>query len=866
MNQSPLLNSQVPRGICPLCDGYGSVGAPCTGTACRRMNAHFLPPREALHAGHGQEDTDPRVGRRLQNLLLVERVAVGGFGTVYRALCAPDWTSEVAVKFLELPDDERLRKILPGKFEQEAEILQRLDHPNIVKCYEVRTDTDPPLLVMEYLSGWKTLRDDIINRLSRRDEWYTPFQVASILRQMLDGLDVAHQEGVLHRDVKPENIMAKFDGQQDVLVKLIDFGTAKVWDGMPSTTKLALGSPTYMAPEQLDMMDLGPWTDVYAVGAVAFELLTGLKPFPGSSDEQILRNKLSESFDPFDHVELDYYVARVLRRALAREREDRYQSVADLRLALDSALSTAPHSEPSASAWMHDREATSVAEYEQSTRINDGDYETPSSKVQPDTDKKLAKQRFRADRLRESVDTTLTPMPGDQPGDQPDPYEPDPYEPEIDHIVRRPEDDEPESLDQRHPTDEVLALSEPPPSRGHRASATFAAAAVVMGILGGWGVGHVLFGPVPNGAEAATNAAIALEAMSSSDLDDTRITNLATAPGSLCLVEHSGNIWCADQAGTLNGEPMRESGRLADLRFAAPGQVALDVAISNTETGTSACVLLNDGNVRCWGANHDGRLGYGHDNDVTFRDIAVKAGAQNVPLGGASKAIAATSESAESCALLESGVVKCWGPKEPESVPAEANSDKGVQFVQLDADPPTIDLFASRDRFCALADPGRLRCWTGLNIEEVEWITLPVPIAEVALGAEHGCARSEDGRVWCWGSNESGQLGHYTSPSSESPVRVALEAPTRAIAAGARHTCALTKNQLVCWGDNAQRQLLNSAEPVLPPTHVALAEVDEVLRLAAGDEFTCAFGSTNFECLGNAPGKRPKDQHASRLK
>ena len=190
-------------------------------------------------------------------------------------------------------------------------------------------------MAMEYIPGSRTLQTEI-NRLVLGHGTLEPQSIRHILVQMLNGLEAAHEQDLVHRDVKPENIMLQSVVGDPWHVKLVDFGLAKDIAANRDTS-MVLGTVPYMSPEQIEGKSLGPWTDCYAVGAIAFELTLGRRPIVGKDSQEILRLKLRPHFDPFADLPghgLPPAAVQFLQKSLARYPEQRFRSAAEMRAAL----------------------------------------------------------------------------------------------------------------------------------------------------------------------------------------------------------------------------------------------------------------------------------------------------------------------------------------------------------------------------------------------------------------------------------------------------------------------------------------------------------------------------------------------------
>jgi serine/threonine-protein kinase len=256
-------------------------------------------------------DSPDTVGR-----YLIERlIAHGGMGSVYLAR-DPAIDRLVVIKLLRAGfDDDASRE----RFAREARAAGRLHHPNIVTVFDVGEHDHRPFIAMEYVPG-ETLAHFIRRRAASRLT-----QKILLIEELCAGLHYAHVAGVIHRDVKPANIMHSHEG----LVKILDFGIART--GAPSLTRQGdvAGTLNYMSPEQLLGEPVDHRTDIYAVGLVTYELITSHMAFPGSIDTGVLQRILHaepvalSALEPAIDPELD----AIIRRAMARDREARYDDL-----------------------------------------------------------------------------------------------------------------------------------------------------------------------------------------------------------------------------------------------------------------------------------------------------------------------------------------------------------------------------------------------------------------------------------------------------------------------------------------------------------------------------------------------------------
>ncbi|MDW8104112.1 MAG: protein kinase [Armatimonadota bacterium] len=260
------------------------------------------------------------VGTVIGKYRLLREVGEGGMAKVFEA---EDQTigRRVALKLLVIPPavSEREKCLLLQRFQQEAQAAGVLSHPNIITVYEVGEDGDLHYIAMEMLTG-TTLR-----QLLRHRGRLAADQALSILLQVARALDYAHRQGVIHRDVKPDNIVLTDEGS----VKLTDFGIAQVANDLFQTQKgMLFGSPAYMAPEQILGTSVDYRTDLFSLGVTAYEMLTGRLPFEAPTVTAVMHRIVYE--EPQPAPELPRAAEAALRRALAKDPRERPASATAL--------------------------------------------------------------------------------------------------------------------------------------------------------------------------------------------------------------------------------------------------------------------------------------------------------------------------------------------------------------------------------------------------------------------------------------------------------------------------------------------------------------------------------------------------------
>ena len=256
---------------------------------------------------------DPLLGHALEGRYqIVERLARGGMATVYKAIDTR-LTRVVAVKVMHvgLGDDTEFAR----KFDREARAAARLSHPCVVSVFDQGTDDGRPYIVMEYVEG-RTLRD-VINR----EAPLPPLRALELTEPVLSALGAAHEAGLIHRDVKPENVLITPRGQ----VKVADFGLAKAITAQTSTATqgLLIGTVSYLPPELVMSGKADARSDVYSAGIVLFELLTGRKPHTGDTPIQVAYAHVHNDVPPPSSFRtadpIPPYVDALIARATARD-------------------------------------------------------------------------------------------------------------------------------------------------------------------------------------------------------------------------------------------------------------------------------------------------------------------------------------------------------------------------------------------------------------------------------------------------------------------------------------------------------------------------------------------------------------------
>ena len=303
-------------------------------------SASFLEPPDGAEVTARLASPREWAGQRLGDFVLEEQIGRGGMGVVFRArqlgLDRP-----VAVKVLD--PGGRGDPVSAERFRREARAASRLDHPTIAPVLAFGDYGELSFYAMPLIEGW-TLRELMDGPVEGGPDLTDPAFAARLVRDVADALHHAHGQGVIHRDVKPQNLLVTRDRHAP---RLIDFGLAKVLslDALSRTGQMA-GTPLYMSPEQIlaEHRSVDHRTDVYSAGAVLYELLAGAPPFVGANLEQILYRITHERPRPIHagHPHVPLALETIALKALRRDREDRYETAGELRDDLSRFLEGAP--------------------------------------------------------------------------------------------------------------------------------------------------------------------------------------------------------------------------------------------------------------------------------------------------------------------------------------------------------------------------------------------------------------------------------------------------------------------------------------------------------------------------------------------
>jgi serine/threonine protein kinase len=264
-----------------------------------------------------------RTGQQIPGYTILGKLGAGAMATVFKA-------RQVSL------DREVAIKVLPKKYSSNVQFIERfyaegrsaaaLNHPNIVQAFDVGKAGDYHYFVMEYVHG-RTVFDDIV-----KHKRYNEADALNVILQVAEALEHAHGKGLIHRDVKPKNIMITRDG----VVKLADMGLARAVsdkEAAEAEAGRAFGTPYYISPEQIrGEVKIGPQSDIYSLGATMYQMVTGKVPFSGKSPSEVMHKHIKEPLTPPDHInpKLSAGVSEVIEMMMAKSRRERYKTISDV--------------------------------------------------------------------------------------------------------------------------------------------------------------------------------------------------------------------------------------------------------------------------------------------------------------------------------------------------------------------------------------------------------------------------------------------------------------------------------------------------------------------------------------------------------
>ena len=787
---------------------------------------------------------------------ILGEIGRGGTAIVYLARDRATG-DEVAIKLIRpkyLEDEEAI-----ARFAREARFVTELAHPNVVGVHRVLDlGASGIALVMAHVDG-RTLKQVI-----QEEKPLSPEFVVAVIRQVAAALAAAHRMGVVHRDVKPENIFIDWQGK----ALLADFGVARSMTGDTQLTMhgVAIGTPSYMAPEQIDGDQIDGRADVYSLGLVAWEMFTGRRPWEGESLYAVLYHQRHHELPDVRELrpDLSDQLADAIAGAIEKDPVSRWQSMDELIDAIDGAA-------PSRRAPAHVPVTSETIRFTRPGAPDPG----PGTGVVP---------------------VPAWPQPATQdiaaPGARVDAS--GAYEPSFVGAYFTPEE-----------------LDEVRPPRSFRLSRrqTALALAGVLGMLTLGIVATVVEGrsgaprvsttlparatnPGDMGRQAPTSPTALLDSLVAGTgpgaLPDSLTVATAISPPGADTSSSSGSLAADAPLGVeLEAEPEERTGssnsaKTAPARATPPAATpsaapktapppALSVAaaigpppnrsrVSIVAGGLHTCLVGADGRLFCWGGNDQGQLG----TSGSSRSSTPSA------VGPELRFVAIAPGLGHSCAIARGGTAWCWGENDHGQLGDRTLSARGSP-VRAAAGHTFRTIAAGAAHTCGLDTGGAAWCWGSdahgqLGDRGSADRSTPVAVAgglrfrSLDVGWNFTCGLNEGGRAYCWGDNSAGQLGDGTTLDRRQPSAVQGNIEFQAVTAGSAHACGVTRGgEAYCWGRNASGELGDgSTSPRSTPVRVRGNE--RFVAIAAGAVHTCAvatdgegwcWGRNTYGQLGN---------------
>ncbi len=306
---------------CPKCNFENPADTKFCGECAAPLPSSeeiSISPTETLEIPKEELTTGSTFAGRYQ---IIEELGKGGMGKVYRVL-DKELKEEVALKLIK-PEIASDKKTLE-RFRNELKLARKISHKNVGRMYELMEEKGTRYITMEYVPG------EDLKRLIRKVGQFSAGKTVSIAKQVCEGLAEAHRLGVVHRDLKPQNIMVDEEGD----ARILDFGIARSLKAKGITgTGVMIGTPEYMSPEQAEVKEVDQRSDIYSLGVILYEMATGRVPFEGETPLGIAMKHKSEK--PKDPRELNNQIpddlSRVILRCMEKDKEKRYQSAGEVR-------------------------------------------------------------------------------------------------------------------------------------------------------------------------------------------------------------------------------------------------------------------------------------------------------------------------------------------------------------------------------------------------------------------------------------------------------------------------------------------------------------------------------------------------------
>jgi len=304
----------------------------CGKCATPLPSSKEIPVTETLETPTEELTTGSTFAGRYQ---IIEVLGKGGMGKVYRAI-DKKLNEEVALKLIK-PEIASDKKTLE-RFSNELKIARKIAHKNVGRMYELMEEKETHFITMEYVPG------EDLKRLIRKVGQFSAGKVIFIAKQVCEGLTEAHRLGVVHRDLKPQNIMVDEEGN----ARILDFGIARSITGKGITgAGVMIGTPEYMSPEQAEVKEVEQRSDIYSLGVILYEMVTGRVPFEGETPLGIaMKHKSETPKDPREiNAQIPEDLSQMIMKCMEKNKEIRYQSAEEVRFELENIEKGIPSTE-----------------------------------------------------------------------------------------------------------------------------------------------------------------------------------------------------------------------------------------------------------------------------------------------------------------------------------------------------------------------------------------------------------------------------------------------------------------------------------------------------------------------------------------
>ncbi len=732
---------------------------------------------------------------------IIRELGRGGFAAVFLGRDV-ELDREVAIKVLtqQAATDVSADSGEIERFRREARTVAKLNHPNIVPVFSVRASEGLQYFVMKYIRGRS------LERILETGGRLPIALVQTILQQAGSALAFAHRNGVVHRDIKPGNIMLDEEGWAVVA----DFGIAKVARAEKLTaTGLIIGTAAYMSPEQWAGQDVTGQSDQYSLGVVAYELLTGKSPFTAETVPAMLWAHLNEVPPAITDARPDCppALAAIVARMLEKESSARFGSLDEITAAL-AALPMGQAAEETRTQLMTLAAVSNagmlVTEAGSGERVLSGGTVTPSGKVARLTVTPAATSIAAGATLR------LSATPLNDTGRQ---------------LARRATAWR--SLDERIATvsaDGVMT------ARGAGRTSLVASCEGVEVQVPVTVTGTV----AASGGRRRAVAALAGVAVVSTVL----LWQQGVIGGA------RGVIGAAEDLGADTGAVAPDTGsRDSGARDGDPqGALRIDSSAQRGPGRTvSATPALDETQrTRAPSAGSAGDASLAPTAGIGAPEGARNAADPGAPLGSAQKTATPTEQKVGGAPAVASG----------PDVSENASRSSDPTPAEEPAANPAVEVSAGGAETCAALSSGdRVLCWGGASPGGA--VLTDAYFSTLAVGGGHTCGLTPDGAAFCWGDNSQGQLGDGTRTSRAAPTAVRATQRFVDIGVGASHTCALAADGSAwCWGANKAGQLGDNSID-LRTRPVLVRGREQFQSLSAGGSHTCGVRANKVYCWGD---------------